>query len=149
MIVQPERYIDDYAKAGADIITVHYEACTHLHRVVQQIHANGKLAGVSLNPHSSVFLLNEIIPFVDMVLLMSVNPGFGGQKFIDNTYRKLDELYALKMRLNPNLLIQVDGGVNVLNAAKLKKHGTNVLVAGSAVFSESQKHQAIHDILYA
>ena len=149
MIVHPENYIESFAKAGADLITVHYEACTHLHRVVQQIKSENKLAGVSLNPHTPVSLLVDIIPYIDMVLLMSVNPGFGGQKFIDNTYNKISVLQELKKTLNPELIINIDGGVNEKNALKLKTYGANALVAGSAVFSAEHPKQAISNIKYS
>lgn len=149
MIIKPERYVEEYADAGADIITVHYEACNHLHRVVQQIKNKEKLAGVSINPHTSVQLLKDIIPYIDMVLIMSVNPGFGGQKFINNTFSKLVELQKLKDQLNKNLIIQVDGGVSSKNAAELKRYGANALVAGSAVFSNKNPLKEIHDIKFA
>ena len=134
MIVQPERYIDEFKKAGADILTVHYEACTHLHRTVQQIKDAGMKAGVSLNPHTSVALLEDILNDVDMVLLMSVNPGFGGQKFIENTYKKIKQLKALVEKNKADILIEIDGGVDANNAKKLIETGAAVLVAGSFVF---------------
>jgi ribulose-phosphate 3-epimerase len=149
MIVKPERYVEQYADAGADIINVHYEACDHLNRVVQQIKNKDKLAGVTINPHTSVQLLKDIIPYIDMVLIMSVNPGFGGQQFIGNTYSKLNELVNLKEQLNKNLIIQVDGGISSKNAKELKMHGANSLVAGNAVFSNENPIKEIHDIKFA
>ena len=143
MIVQPERYIEDFKKAGADILTVHYEACTHLHRTVQQIKSLGMKVGVSLNPHTPVHLLEDILPDLDMVLLMSVNPGFGGQKFIENTYKKINQLKALSEKINKNLLIEIDGGVDASNAEKLIDAGANVLVAGSFVFGSKNPAETV------
>ncbi|MDD3860981.1 MAG: ribulose-phosphate 3-epimerase, partial [Bacteroidales bacterium] len=134
MIVQPERYIDAWKNAGADILTVHYEACTHLHRTIQQIKAAGMKAGVSLNPHTSVSLLSDILPEIDMVLIMSVNPGFGGQSFITQSLKKITLLRAMTNMSNPELIIQVDGGVDLTNYKEIVKAGANALVAGSAVF---------------
>ncbi|MDY0161004.1 MAG: ribulose-phosphate 3-epimerase [Bacteroidales bacterium] len=148
MIIQPERYVEEFADVGADIITVHYEACNHLNRVVQQIKNKDKLAGVTINPHTSVQLLKDIMPYIDMVLLMSVNPGFGGQEFISNTYSKLSELQELKAKYNNSLIIQVDGGISSKNAKKLKQYGANSLVAGSAIFSSENPLKEIHDIKY-
>ncbi|MDD2198761.1 MAG: ribulose-phosphate 3-epimerase [Bacteroidales bacterium] len=148
MIIQPERYVEEFADVGADIITVHYEACNHLNRVVQQIKNKDKLAGVTINPHTSVQLLKDIMPYIDMVLLMSVNPGFGGQEFISNTYSKLSELQELKAKYNNSLIIQVDGGISSKNAKKLKQYGANSLVAGSAIFSNENPLKEIHDIKY-
>jgi len=148
MIIQPERYVEEFADVGADIITVHYEACNHLNRVVQQIKNKDKLAGVTINPHTSVQLLKDIMPYIDMVLLMSVNPGFGGQEFISNTYSKLSELQELKAKYNNSLIIQVDGGISSKNAKKLKQYGANSLVSGSAIFSSENPLKEIHDIKY-
>ena len=134
MIVQPERYIDKFVEAGADILTIHYEAVTHLHRAVMQIKEKGVKAGVALNPHTPVALLEDILPYLDLVLIMSVNPGFGGQKFIENTYKKISQLVSLRTKTNSNALIEVDGGVNLNNAKKLVETGVDVLVAGSAIF---------------
>lgn len=134
MIVQPENYVERFAKAGADSITVHYEACTHLHKTVQAIHDAGARACVALNPHTPVELLQDILADLDMVLIMSVNPGFGGQEFIPNTLQKITRLRALADRLNPSLLIEVDGGVSIHNTAALVGAGANVLVAGNAIF---------------
>jgi len=135
MIVEPERYIDRFAAAGASGITVHYEACTHLHRTVQQIRQNDCKAGVALNPHTPVALLKDILGDLDMVLIMSVNPGFGGQQFISNTLNKVAELRQLASILKPELLIEVDGGVGLHNLTDLLRAGADVLVAGNAVFA--------------
>jgi ribulose-phosphate 3-epimerase len=134
MIVNPERYITEFYKAGASIITVHYEACTHLHRTVQQIKSLGIKASVCLNPHTPVALLEDIIAELDMVLLMSVNPGFGGQQFIENTYRKAATLKEMIFLQNSKALIEVDGGVNFEVGKKLYEAGVDILVAGSFVF---------------
>ena len=134
MIVQPERYIADFKQSGADILTVHYEAVTHLHRTVNAIREKGMKAGVVLNPHTNVLLLEDIINEVDLVLLMSVNPGFGGQKFIDNTYSKVEQLKNLILKKGSKALIEVDGGVNLTNAEKLVGAGVDVLVAGNSIF---------------
>lgn len=135
MIVDPDRYLSDFQKGGAANITVHYEACTHLHRTVHAIKDLGCKAGVALNPHTPVTVLEDIIEDIDMVLLMSVNPGFGGQRFIENTYRKIQALKMLAYGRNENLLIEIDGGVNSSNAAALLSKGANVLVAGNFVFT--------------
>lgn len=135
MIVEPDRYIKDFKDAGADILTVHYEACTHLNRSIQAIKDMGMKAGVVLNPHSSTTLIENIVEYADLVLLMSVNPGFGGQKFIENTYRKIDEVAKLREKYNKNLLIEIDGGVSMGNVKQLSDAGADVLVAGNAVFS--------------
>ena len=135
MIVEPERYIKAFAEAGASNITVHYEVCPNLHRTVQIIKELGCTAGVALNPHTPVKLLADVINDLDLVLIMSVNPGFGGQHFIENTYKKLHDVRALSSFSNPDLLIEVDGGVGVNNASRLISAGANVLVAGNAVFS--------------
>jgi len=127
--------LHDFKEAGAARITVHYEACPNLHRTIQVIKELGCKACVAINPHSTVALLEDIITSLDMVLIMSVNPGFGGQKFIENTYKKLSDIKALKRRYNPELLIEVDGGVDLTNITKLVDAGANVLVAGSSVFS--------------
>ena len=134
MIMDPGRYIDDFKSVGADILTVHYEACTHLDRVIHAIKDAGMKAGVVLNPHTPVFVLEDIVQECDMVLLMSVNPGFGGQKFIENTYSKVRQLRELCNRKNPACLIEIDGGVNTANAPLLYEAGADVLVAGNAVF---------------
>ncbi len=144
MIEEPSRYVDAFQKAGADMYTVHYEACRHLHRTIQKIKSAGMKAGVSINPHTPVEHLKYIINDLDLVLIMSVNPGFGGQKFIDKTYDKVAELRELIDSTGSNAVIEVDGGVNHTNAGKLVELGADVLVAGSAVFgadipSESAK----------
>ena len=133
MIVDPDRYINDFAALGTDILTVHYEACTHLHRTLQAIKGAGMKAGVALNPHSSVSLLKDCIQDIDLVCIMSVNPGFGGQSFIENTYEKVSELKALIQSKNAPTLIEIDGGVTSKNASKLVAAGADVLVAGSVV----------------
>lgn len=134
MIVEPDKFVNEVKATGAMTMNVHYEACTHLHRTVQRIHAAGMQAAVTLNPHTPVELLEDIIDDVDMVLLMSVNPGFGGQKFIENTYAKIARLRAMIERHQAHALIQVDGGVNLDNAHLLYAAGADCLVAGSAVF---------------
>lgn len=135
MIVQPERYVEAFHKAGADILTVHYEACTHLHRTIQQIKAAGMKAGVSLNPHTPVMLLEDVIRDIDVVLLMSVNPGFGGQSFIEQTINKVIRLKKLITDSNANTLIEIDGGVNFETGKRLIEAGADALVAGSFVFN--------------
>ncbi len=146
MIVDPDRYIKDFKKVGADILTVHYEACNHLHRTVQAIKSEGMKAGVSLNPHTPVSVLEDIIADLDLVLIMSVNPGFGGQSFINNTYRKLAELRKLIEKTGSQALIEVDGGVNSENAEQLVASGANVLVAGSFVFKSEDPMATIHNL---
>ncbi len=134
MIESPENYVEDFKKAGAEIITVHIEACRHLHRNLQQIKDIGCRAGVALNPHTPISQLEEVIENIDLVCLMSVNPGFGGQKFIENTYKKIFQLRKMIDSSNSKALIEIDGGVNLDNAAKLMQCGADVLVAGSFVF---------------
>lgn len=146
MIVDPDRYLEQFKNAGAATITVHYEACTHLHRTVHAIKDLGCIAGVALNPHTPVSVLDDIIEDVDMVLLMSVNPGFGGQKFIENTYKKIRSLRSLATGRNDNLMIEIDGGVNSNNAAALLNAGANVLVAGNFVFSAANPVEVIKDL---
>jgi ribulose-phosphate 3-epimerase len=148
MIVHPERYFKDFRDAGADIITFHYEASAHLHRLVAQVKELGMKAGVVLNPHTSVNVLSDILDNLDLVLIMSVNPGFGGQKFIENTYDKVRSLKQMILSTGKNILIEVDGGVDTLNAPRLVKAGVDVLVAGNAVFSSSNPMETI-DILAA
>lgn len=143
MIVNPDQYIERFAQAGADSITVHYEACTHLHRTIQLIHKAGVKASVAINPHTPVELLTDILADLDMVLVMSVNPGFGGQQFIPNTLSKLRRLKAMAQTVNPDLLIEVDGGVSLTNMADLITAGANVLVAGNAVFSADSPAEMI------
>lgn len=135
MIVEPERYIQSFKEAGADILTIHAEASRHLNRSLLQIQENGMKAGVSINPHTPVSSLENVIEYADLVLVMSVNPGFGGQKFIDNSLRKIEELQRLKQKYNPKLIIEVDGGVTLENAPELLSAGATALVAGHAVFS--------------
>lgn len=134
MIIEPEKYINRFAELGVHIITVHYEACPHLHRTIQQIKATGCKAGVALNPHTNVAVLNDVLSMLDLVCLMSVNPGFGGQSFIENTYNKIHQLKQMAQNQQPNLFIEIDGGVSLKNAQQLLKTGANVLVAGSAIF---------------
>ncbi len=138
MIVDPDRYLQTCKDSGASIITVHYEACTHLHRTLSAIKELGCQAGVAINPHTSVQLLKDVIQDIDVVCIMSVNPGFGGQKFIRNTYTKIKELRALAAGVNDRLLIEVDGGVTTDNAGELIQAGADVLVAGSFVFNASE-----------
>lgn len=135
MIVDPDRYLQDFKNAGADVITVHIEACNHLHRTLQAIKDLGCKAGVAVNPHTPVSALYEIVESADLVCLMSVNPGFGGQKFIESTYRKIQELRAMAAGRNDDLLIEIDGGVGTHNAEALLRAGADVLVAGNAVFA--------------
>ena len=146
MIMDPGRYVNDFKEAGADILTVHYEACIHLDRVLHAIKDAGMQCGVVLNPGTSVALLEDTVQLCDVVLLMSVNPGFGGQKFIENTYNKVRQLRALCDRKNPQCLIEVDGGVNTSNAPQLFAAGADVLVAGNAVFKSQDPIKTIHDL---
>jgi ribulose-phosphate 3-epimerase len=146
MIVHPEHYIEQTARLGAMMMNVHVEACPHLHRTIQEIHAAGMKAGVTLNPASPVSLLEDIIGDVDMVLLMSVNPGFGGQVFIENTIKKVHQLRDLISRSGSHALIEIDGGVNGQTAPRLVEAGADVLVAGSYVFGSPHPEQTIHDL---
>ena len=146
MIVDPDRYITTFKKLGADILTVHYEACTHLHRTLQAIKAEGMKAGVALNPHTNVDLLEDVIQDIDLVCIMSVNPGFGGQSFIENTYAKVEKLKALINRKNASTLIEIDGGVTNKNAKQLADAGADVLVAGSYVFNAQDPIATIADL---
>lgn len=143
MIVQPERYVESFHQAGAACISVHVEACPHLHRNIQQIRALGIRAGVAINPHTSIVELENVIAEVDLVCVMSVNPGFGGQKFIENTYRKVTALKELIMKSGSKALIEIDGGVNQQNARALLDAGADVLVAGSFVFSATDPQAII------
>ena len=143
MIVEPEKYFEAFVKAGADIITFHYEACTHIHRAVQQLKALGVKAGVVLNPHTPVSVLEDILGDLDLVLLMSVNPGFGGQKFIERTYEKIRMLRKMINEQGLSTMIEVDGGVNTGNAASLFEAGANILVAGNAVFKSEDPEETI------
>lgn len=144
MIVNPDQFIEAFHNAGADILTVHLEACTHLHRTIQKIKNTGMKACVCLNPHSPVHLLEDIIFDLDMVLLMSVNPGFGGQKFIEVTYQKVEKLKELIVSKNPGCLIEVDGGVNFETGKKLYDAGADVLVSGSFIFESEDPIKAIN-----
>ena len=146
MIIDPDRYIKTFKELGADILTVHYEACTHLHRTLQAIKAEGMLAGVALNPHTSVDLLKDTIQDIDLVCLMSVNPGFGGQSFIENTYQKVRQLKSLIESKNASTKIEIDGGVNSSNAPLLKEAKADILVAGSFVFKSENPMQTIADL---
>ena len=146
MLVDPDRYIKDFKEGGAGMLTVHYEACTHLHRTVQAIKAEGMMAGVALNPHTPVSVLESIITDLDMVLIMSVNPGFGGQKFIENAYEKVSQTRAIANEKNSGLKIQVDGGVTSANAGKLIQCGADVLVAGSFVFKSDNPTETIQEL---
>ena len=143
MIVEPEKYVEAFRDAGADVITVHYEACPHLHRVVQQIKATGAKAGVALNPHTPAAMLEDVIEHIDLVCVMSVNPGFGGQKFIYNTIPKVRRLKDLISIRNAGALIEVDGGVGLHNAEKILQAGADVLVAGSSVFKAEDPNGVI------
>ena len=143
MIVEPEKYVEEFIRMGADLVSVHYETCTHLHRTISLIQDRGAKAGVVLNPSTPVLMLEDIIADVDLVLMMSVNPGFGGQKFIENTYKKIAETKDLILSNNSTALIEVDGGVNLDNAAKLFEAGADVLVAGNAVFSSENPERTI------
>jgi ribulose-phosphate 3-epimerase len=144
MIVNPEKYIERFAEAGAYFITVHYEACPHLHSTVQQIKNTGAKAGVALNPHTDVGLLKPILKDLDMVLVMTVNPGFGGQSFIEFSYEKVRDLRALSKDLNPELLIQVDGGISTDNIKQLHDAGVDVFVAGTFVFKSENPINTIN-----
>ena len=143
MIVNPDQYIETFSELGADILTVHLEACTHMHRTIQAIKATGMRAGIALNPHSSVNQLKDVIKDIDLVCLMSVNPGFGGQSFIENTYNKVKELKELIQSTGSDCQIEIDGGVTNENAEKLVHAGANVLVAGSYVFKSSNPTETI------
>jgi ribulose-phosphate 3-epimerase len=146
MIVQPERYLQAFKEAGADILTVHLEASTHLHRTIQEIKALGMQAGVAVNPHTSIALLKDIVADIDLICLMSVNPGFGGQKFIENTYAKTSELAGLLKVTNSKAKIEIDGGVNQANAPKLIAAGADVLVAGNFVFTAPKPKEVIQQL---
>ena len=146
MVVKPDRFLQQFKEAGADILTVHIEACTHLHRTIQAIKALGMKAGVAINPHTNVNTLIDIIEDVDVVLVMSVNPGFGGQKFIENTYHKIINLKEIIRAAKSNALIEIDGGVDLNNYTKLIEAGADVLVAGNTVFSSTNPSQTISDL---
>ena len=146
MIIDPDRYIQAFADLGATNLTVHYEACTHLHRTLQVIKAAGMQAGVALNPHTPIDLLQDVITDIDQVIIMSVNPGFGGQSFIENTYRKIRALKELILNKNANTLIEIDGGVNDKNAQKLIDCGADILVAGSFIFKSKNPTETISEL---
>jgi len=143
MIVKPERYIKTFADLGSNILTVHYEACMHLHRTIQEIKDNGMMAGVAINPHTKVDLLSDIISDIDLVCLMSVNPGFGGQSFIESTYRKVSRLKQIITNANSNCKIEIDGGVSDKNAKELLEKGADILVAGNHVFKSDDPTETI------
>lgn len=146
MIVDPDPYLEDCMKSGAEIISVHYETCNHLHRTVTRIRELGAKAGVVLNPHTPVEVLIDILPFIDLVLIMSVNPGFGGQKFIESTFSKVERLKRMVTEINPSVLIEVDGGVTDKNAGDLFKAGADILVAGSFVFKSDDPATTIANL---
>lgn len=146
MIVDPDRYIKTFAELGSDILTVHYEACTHLHRTLQAIKSEGMKAGVALNPHTNINLLEDTINDIDLVCIMSVNPGFGGQSFIENTYNKVSQLKELITRKGASTIIEIDGGVTNKNAKALVDAGADVLVAGSYVFKSSNQIKTVKDL---
>ena len=146
MIEKPERYIKDFSNHGADILTVHFEACNHLHRTIDAIKQAGMKAGIAINPHTSPNALLDIVKYLDLVCIMSVNPGFGGQSFIEHTYQKIDSLKKIKTEYNRQLLIEIDGGVNLQNAKKLIDSGANVLVAGSSVFNTNNPSKTISEL---
>lgn len=143
MIVDPDRYVQAFKDAGAEVLTVHYEACTHLHRSLQNIRSTGMKAGVAINPHTPISVLEDTIEDIDLVCMMSVNPGFGGQKFIENTYRKIEKLKELIISRKTKTLIEIDGGVDINNYKKLVATGADVLVAGNTVFSSSNPSETI------
>ena len=144
MIIEPNRYIKDFADLGSEILTIHYEACTHLHRNIQAIKSEGMKAGVAINPHTSIKVLEPIISEIDVVCLMSVNPGFGGQSFIETTYDKVLKLKHLIKKKNASTLIEIDGGVNDKNSAKLIENGADILVSGNYIFSDPNPNEAIN-----
>ncbi|MBO4332718.1 MAG: ribulose-phosphate 3-epimerase [Paludibacteraceae bacterium] len=146
MIVEPDKFIDEFCKLGADVLTVHYEACPHLHRTIQRIKALGMKAGVALNPHTSVSLLEEVVNDIDVVMLMSVNPGFGGQKFIENALDKVSRAKELILKRNSSAIVEVDGGVNLSTGKQLVEAGADALVAGSFVFGSPNPVDTIQDL---
>ena len=146
MIVEPDKYIETFKNVGADILSVHVEASTHLHRTIQKIKATDMKAGVAINPHTSINLLEDTIAEIDLICVMSVNPGFGGQKFIENTYDKISRLKDLILKKNSKALIEIDGGVSLQNAKKLLDNGADVLVAGNTVFNSENPLQTIHQL---
>jgi ribulose-phosphate 3-epimerase len=146
MIVNPDNYIEKFAEAGIEYLTVHYEACTHLHRTLQKIRSCGMKAGVAINPHTPVNLLSEIISETDLILIMSVNPGFSGQQFIFNTYSKVEQTKELLQKKNANAIIEVDGGIDLTNAPKLYESGANALVAGNTIFMSNDPINTIYQL---
>ena len=146
MIVSPDRYIKTFKEIGADILTVHYEACNHLHRTISTIKESGMKAGIAINPHTSINAFDDILSEIDLVCIMSVNPGFGGQKFIENTYNKISLLKEKRENIENKFLIEIDGGVNDKNAKKLINAGADVLVAGSFVFKSTEPEQTIRSL---
>ena len=146
MIVDPGRYITKFKELGSDVLTVHVEACNHLHRTIHAIKQEGMKAGVALNPHTPVSSISDVLNDLDLVCIMSVNPGFGGQSFIENTYNKVEQLRDLRNKTNSNFLIEIDGGVNLQNAPKLLSSGADVLVAGSFVFKSENPTQTISEL---
>ena len=146
MIVNPDNYIEKFAELGSSVLTVHFEACTHLHRTIQRIKSHNMKAGVAINPHTTISSLEAIIKEIDLVCIMSVNPGFGGQSFIESTYQKIEDLKSLINKHNSNALIEIDGGVTSDNAKKLVEKGADVLVAGSFVFKSDNPTETIHTL---
>jgi ribulose-phosphate 3-epimerase len=146
MIMNPQDYVKRYKEAGADILTVHWEACTHLHRIIEEIKSLEMKAGISLNPHTPVSLLDDILQDIDLVLIMSVNPGYGGQKFIERSYSKIASLRHMCDEAKPDILIEVDGGVDLTNAGKLYDTGVNILVAGTTIFKADNPKKMISDL---
>ena len=146
MIIDPDRYIETFVDIGADILTVHYEACNHLHRTIEKIKSLGIKAGVAINPHTPVSVLKDIIKEIDLVCIMSVNPGFGGQSFISRTYEKINKLNKIVEKEKTNVLIEIDGGVNDKNSKKLINSGANVLVTGNFVFSSKNPKETIYNL---
>ena len=146
MIVDPDRYITKFKELGSDVLTVHVEACNHLHRTIHAIKQEGMKAGVALNPHTPVSSISDMLNDLDLVCIMSVNPGFGGQSFIENTYNKVEQLRDLRNKTNSNFLIEIDGGVNLQNAPKLLSSGADVLVAGSFVFKSENPTKTISEL---
>jgi ribulose-phosphate 3-epimerase len=146
MIEKPDNFIEEFSDAGSDLITVHYEACPHLHRTIQNIKLQGCMAGVAINPGTSIQVLYSILEYVDLVLIMSVNPGFGGQSFIESSHKKVKELVVLRNELQLNFLIEIDGGVGLKNISQLAANGVDVLVAGSSVFKAENRSQRIQEL---
>jgi ribulose-phosphate 3-epimerase len=146
MIVNPDRYIDDFIEAGAKILTVHYEACTHLNRTVEYIKSKGVKAGVAINPHTPVSVLEEVLPYADLILNMTVNPGFGGQKLVEGSFDKIKKLKELILKKNANTLIEIDGGVDFNNIRKFCEVGVDAIVAGSLIFKSEDPLRTIEDI---